>query len=514
MRMGWALLALLTGLWLAAAWAADRPYDEPFRPQFHFTPARNWMNDPNGLVYYQGEYHLFYQYNPFGNEWGHMSWGHAVSRDLVHWEHLPVAIPEQNGVMIFSGSAAVDWKNSGGFCKSPDAKSDPCLVAVYTGYTGKEQNQNIAFSQDRGRTWTPYAGNPVIDLHLADFRDPKLFWDEPRRRWVMVTVLPTEHKVRFFGSTDLKHWTALSDFGPAGAVGGVWECPDLFELPVENEPGESRWVLSVNLNPGGVAGGSGDQYFVGQFDGTTFTNENPDGPALWSDYGKDFYASTSFSDLPRSDGRRIWMGWLDNWEYAARVPTSPWRGQQSIPRLLALRRLAEGIRLVQQPVRQLQGLRGRHVVVDSESVEAANRALQSQGVKGDTLEIAAQIDPGGASEFGLKVRKGAAEETVIGFDPARSRWFVDRTRSGDTSFDPKFPGRQTAPLILAGRKLVTLHVFVDRCSVEAFAEDWETVISDLIFPSPASQGIELYSKGGKARIVRLNVWNLEPAATD
>ena len=509
MRAAGVAVGLLAGLWLAAAGAGDRPYDEPFRPRFHFTPARNWMNDPNGLVHYQDEYHLFYQYNPFGNEWGHMSWGHAVSRDLVHWQHLSVAIPERNGVMIFSGSAAVDWKNSGGFCESAASESDPCLVAVYTGYTGKEQNQNLAFSQDRGRTWTPYAGNPVIDLHLADFRDPKLLWDEPRRRWVMVTVLPTEHKVRFFGSTDLKRWSPLSDFGPAGAVGGVWECPDLFKLPVEDEPGQSRWVLSVNLNPGGVAGGSGDQYFVGQFDGTTFTNENPSGPALWSDYGGDFYASTSFSDIPASDGRRIWMGWLDNWEYAARVPTSPWRGQQSIPRVLGLRHSAEGIRLVQEPVVELQALRGRHVSIENQSVEAADRVLQSQRIKGDTLEIEAQIEPRGASELGVKVRKGPGEETVVGFDLSQSLLFVDRTRSGDIRFDPKFPGRHTAPFKLAGRKAVALHVFIDRCSVEVFANNGGVVISDLIFPAPASQGIEWYSSSGKSRIVKLDIWNLE-----
>lgn len=469
------------------------------------------MNDPNGLVYYKGEYHLFYQYNPFGDEWGHMSWGHAVSRDLVHWQHLPVAIPEANGVMIFSGSTVVDWNNSSGLCKSSDPGDHSCLVAVYSGYTGKEQNQNLAYSNDRGRTWSRYSGNPVIDLHLADFRDPKVFWDEPRRRWVMVTALSPQHKIRFFDSTDLKHWTALSDFGPAGAVGGAWECPDLFQLPVEGEPGETRWVLSVNINPGGVAGGSGDQYFIGQFDGTRFTNENASSQALWADYGKDFYASTSFSDIPPTDGRRIWMGWLDDWEYAARVPTSLWRGQQSIPRALKLRKTPEGIRLIQEPVAELQELRGRHVTVENQSTEAADGLLQSKGVRGDTLEIEAEIDPGTATEFGFKVRKGPSEETAIGVDRVKSRLFVDRTRSGDTDFDPKFPGHQAAPLDLVSGTMVKLHIFVDRCSVEVFANDGEAVISDLVFPSLASQGIELYSRGGTARVVKLDVWNLKPA---
>jgi fructan beta-fructosidase len=289
-------MALAVGGCISAAPTGGQLDTEPFRPQFHFSPARNWMNDPNGLVYYKGEYHLPYQYNPFGDEWGHMSWGHAVSRDLVRWQHLTIAIPEANGVMVFSGSAVVDWNNSSGLCTGSTLTDRSCLIAIYTRYTGKEQNQDLAYSNDRGRTWTRYPGNPVIDLHLADFRDPKVC-DEPRHRWVMVTALSPQHKLRFWGSTDLKHWTALSDFGPADAVGGNWECPDLFQLPVEGEPGQTRWVLSVNVNPGGVAGGSGDQYFVGRFDGTHFTNENPSAQALWADYGKDFCASTSFSDI-------------------------------------------------------------------------------------------------------------------------------------------------------------------------------------------------------------------------
>jgi fructan beta-fructosidase len=501
--------SLLLAGWGISVLAGSRPYDEPFRPQFHFTPLKNWMNDPNGLVYYMGEYHLFFQYNPFGNEWGHMSWGHAVSRDMVHWKQLPVAIPEGKGVMIFSGSAVVDWHNSSGFCKSPSAGAGSCLVAIYAGHTGKEQNQNVAYSNDRGRTWTRYSGNPVIDLHLANFRDPKVFWYESGHKWVMVTVLPTEHKVRLFGSKDLKHWTPLSDFGPAGAVGGAWECPDLFELPVKNEPGRRRWVMSINLNPGGVAGGSGNQYFVGRFDGMKFTNENPAGRELWADYGKDFYASTSFSDIPTSDSRRIWMGWLGNWEYAGNVPTTPWRGIQSIPRVLRLMKFAQGIRLVQQPITELRSLRGRHVAVSDQSFEAANRILSSEEMKGDTLEIEATIDPGRAKSFGFEVRKGGNQATTIGIDRLKSELFVDRTRSGDISFDPRFSGRQTAPLKIAEGQPITLHIFVDRCSVEVFANHGERVMSELVFPSLSSRDIRLYSDGGGAKIVKLDVWNLK-----
>ena len=270
----WAIVALAIAL--PAAAPRQDPALEALRPRFHFTPARNFMNDPNGLVFYKGEYHLFYQHNPFGQVWGHMSWGHAVSRDMLQWEHLPVALREEDGVMIFSGSAVVDWNNTSGFCV-PAGQDRSCLVAIYTGHSPGKQTQNLAFSNDRGRTWTKYASNPVIDLGLSDFRDPKVFWHAPTSRWVMVTVLATQHKVRFFASPDLKRWQMLSDFGPAGATGGVWECPDLFALPVDGKPDEIRWVLDVDINPGGVAGGSGGQYFVGSFDGTTVRQREPAG---------------------------------------------------------------------------------------------------------------------------------------------------------------------------------------------------------------------------------------------
>jgi len=506
------LVVLLLGTsLLAQSTNPDALYDETYRPQYHFTPAKNWMNDPNGPIYYKGEYHLFYQYNPFGNEWGHMSWGHAVSRDLVHWEHLPVAIPEENGIMIFSGSTVVDWHNSSGFCKEANAAEPSCLVAIYTGHTQTLQTQNLAYSNDWGRTWTKYEGNPVLDLHMQDFRDPKVFWHEPSHTWVMVAALPTLHKVRFFGSTDLKHWSALSDFGPAGGTAGVWECPDLFPLPVEGEAGQSRWVLSINVNPGGLMGGSADQYFVGQFDGTTFVNANPAEQVLWADYGKDFYASTSFSDIPATDGRRIWLGWLLNWEYAGKVPTSPWCGVQSIPRVLSLIRFPEGIRLVQSPVKELEVLRRNHVSLGEMDIAAANGALLAKRVHGDALEIIADLDSSNSAEAGIRVRKGKDEATTIGVDWAKQEVFVDRTRSGDTAFDPKFPGRHAGPLLPVGGERVKLHIFVDRSSVEVFVNNGATVISDAIFPSRDSQGIELYSSGGQARIVKLEVWTLQSA---
>jgi len=274
-------------------------YQELYRPQFHFTPAQNWMNDPNGLVYYKGEYHLFFQYNPFGSQWGNMSWGHAVSRDLVDWKQLPVAIPMEGDELIFSGSAVVDKDNTSGF----GTRKNPPMVAIYTSARPGSQAQSLAYSTDRGRTWTKYAGNPVLDIGSAEFRDPKVFWYAPQHKWVMAVSKALEHKIALYSSADLKTWTHMSDFGPANATGGAWECPDLFPLAVHGNRHRTKWVLIVNINPGGIAGGSGAQYFVGDFDGTTFKAGNiagaytpPAGDVIQGFEGSDYGTWTATGD--------------------------------------------------------------------------------------------------------------------------------------------------------------------------------------------------------------------------
>ncbi|MGP3921001.1 GH32 C-terminal domain-containing protein [Nonomuraea sp. 10N515B] len=275
-----------------AAAADTPPYTETYRPQFHFTPEKNWMNDPNGLVYYKGEYHLFYQHNPNGNSWGDISWGHAVSTDLVHWKELPLALSHDDEEMVFSGSAVVDWNNTTGF----GTAKNPPMVAIYTSAykNGGKQAQSLAYSTDRGRTWTKYQGNPVIDIGSTNFRDPKVQWYAPTKSWLMTVSLSAEHKVRFYSSKNLKDWELLSEFGPAGATGGVWECPDLFPLAVDGDKNTIKWVLVVNINPGGIAGGSGAQYFIGDFDGKKFTAEDkgtytpPTGTVMQDFEGADF----------------------------------------------------------------------------------------------------------------------------------------------------------------------------------------------------------------------------------
>jgi fructan beta-fructosidase len=492
----------------ASVLLGQETYNEPWRPQFHFTPRKNFMNDPNGLVYYKGEYHLFYQYNPEGTQWGHMSWGHAVSTDMLHWKNLPVAISEQAGqYMIYSGSAVVDWHNASGLCTGASAGNPSCLIAIYTAAGTDSQKQHLAFSNDRGRTWTNYGSNPVADLNEPDFRDPKVFWYDARKKWVMVAVLADERKAVFFDSRDLKNWVFRSAFEAAGSDKGQWECPDLFELAVDGNPKNKKWVLVVNRNPGAPAGGTGTRYFVGSFDGTHFVNETPDGQELWADYGKDFYATNSFSDLPPKDGRRIWIGWISNWQYANREPTAVWRGAQSLPRELSLRQFSGGIRLVQKPVAEAIGLRERELLqLSGVSVLMANQAMRMASLGGETMEMEAELAPGDAKEIGFRLRKGGAEETVLGITSATREVFVDRTRSGQIAFAPEFSGRHKAPLRQSSR--VKLHVFVDRSSLEVFVNDGEVVLTDRIYPSPGSEGIELYSDAGTGKLLSLTVWKL------
>ena len=506
-RIG-AVVALGGCVGAAAQSNRQRSYDEPLRPQFHFTPARNWMNDPNGLVYFDGEYHMFYQYNPQGDQWGHMSWGHAVSADLVQWQELPVAIPEDARYMIFSGSIVVDEGNTSGF----GAPGTSPLVAVYTGAErerGGRQNQQLAYSTDRGRTWVKYPGNPVLDLGLSNFRDPKVFWYAPARQWVMAAVLSSSHQVALFGSADLKHWTHLSDFGPAGAVDGAWECPDLFPLRIEGSD-EVRWVLKVDVFESDTAVGSGAQYFVGRFDGVSFVAD-AEGGADAVDYGQDFYAAASWSNLPDATGRHVWIGWMSNHRYASRVPTAPWRGAMTLPRELSLRSEAGRLRLVQSPVRALESLRGRRMHIAGR-LEGTVRRLGLPRGSANAAELEVDFSDISADVVGVRVHVGAGESTDIGYDRARGELYVDRSISGALP-TADFARRSGVPLRLHDGRL-RIRVWVDRSSVEVFADDGARVLTALVFPSRRSDGVEVFARGGGAHLDSLDVWPLESAVRD
>ncbi len=336
---------------------SKRIFTEEFRPQHHFTPAANWINDPNGLLYYKGKYHLFYQHNPSGILWGNMSWGHSVSTDLHQWEHLPVAIDCTDTTGIFSGSAVVDFTNSSGF----GTVDNPPLVAIYTVHQNDESNQSqhIAYSVDDGLTWSKYADNPVLDLGMKDFRDPKVSWSESTQSWLMTIAKPHDYKIAFFTSKDLKKWQHLSDFGPLGATGGIWECPDLFSL--QTPTGEEKWVLLVSLNPGGIAGGSGTQYFIGDWDGETFSTEQKE--TKWIDHGRDNYAGVTFHNAP--DNRKIFLAWMSNWDYAAKLPSPIWRGSMTSPRELTLIQHDGQLQLSALPIKEIKDVVDKSFTIDA-----------------------------------------------------------------------------------------------------------------------------------------------------
>lgn len=495
-------------------------YSEEHRPQFHFSPAKMWMNDPNGMVFYEGEYHLFYQHYPNDIVWGPMHWGHAVSRDLVHWEHLPIALYPDSLGYIFSGSAVVDWKNSSGFGEN----GKPPLVAIFTQHLSEGekagrsnfQYQAMAYSNDRGRTWKMYQGNPVIPntRNIRDFRDPKVIWDNTTNHWVM--VFATYDRVMFWSSPDLKNWSYLSDFGKEfGAHGGVWECPDLFPMEVEGT-GEKKWVLLQSLNPGSPNGGSGTQYFVGNFDGKVFTLDPsfmPDvtgGKAVWLDWGRDNYAGVTWSDVPKEDGRRLFIGWMSNWDYAQMVPTEVWRSTTTLPRSLVLKKTPSGYRLSSQPVKELEVLRRRVFSIKSCSVNGEMDLTDKLGFSPRLSEIEFEIElpDGNLTDFGIALSNSNGEEYRIGLDVAGNEFYSDRTKTGDNSFSNKFAVKHHTAPRASNNRTVHLHLFFDVASCELFADGGEVVMTDIFFPSKDFSKLMVYSNGGKLDIASLKVYEL------
>lgn len=845
----------LVGLTLAAALAGAGPAsaaeavgDEQYRPAIHFTPQQNWMNDPNGMVYYNGVYHLFYQHNPSGNTWGNMSWGHATSTDLAHWKEQPLAIPTDDQQDIFSGSVVVDRDNTSGF----GTAANPPMVAVFTSaykdaspYRGL-QAQSLAYSLDQGQTWTKYSANPVLNRNSANFRDPKVFWYKSPTGggyWVMAAVEATEHKVLLYKSGNLKDWALLSEFGPANATGGLWECPDLFPLAVDGDPAKVKWVMVVNINPGGVAGGSAGQYFVGNFDGTTFKSEStkasdslpagtslagfndgtyngwtannepgnwkngpfadapaggalagqnavtgfagaglinsfndgdwplgsmsspaftvnsdylnflvgggqhprisdkldntpppgdllfsgfevPDGTTLadagwtgtadlapafqpstaggdfyigakrintfdtggapgddrqgtmtspsftvsrnfmsmlvggghrdagsgqvlevqllvngtvvrtlsgddagalnwkgwdvsafagqtaqlrvvdqatggwghltldhvmltdqaavprsdettvnlvvdgkvvrsatgansevldweswnvsefkgrqasirvvdnnrfgwghiladefvasprpatprlqtydWLDYGRDYYASVSFGNMPQD--KRIMLGWMNNWDYANSIPTSPWRSAMSLPREVALTQTAAGPRLTQKAVQQVDalGTRVSYAEKKARSITPGTQALPP-AAWGQVQRIDVTLAPGTAAKAGITVLGNGNSSTVIGYDRAAGEVYVDRRNSGNTAFHPLFASVDSAPVSLDASGNVTLRIYVDRSSVEVFAQNGLRTVTDQVFPEQGASQVSLFAEGGTAQLKSVSV---------
>ena len=473
-------------------------YDEQYRPQFHFTPKKNWMNDPNGLIYLDGEYHLFYQHNPFGTSWGHMSWGHAVSKDMLRWKELPVAIPEGEDEAIFSGSAVYDKNNTSGL----GTAKNPPLVAIYTAHSDarKIQAQSIAFSLDKGRTFTKYANNPVLDLNLQHFRDPKVFWDSERGNWVMVVVKANEKKVAIYTSPNLISWNHQSDFGPLAAQGGDWECPDLIQLPIDGDSSKKGWVMIVSLNPGGIEGGSGTQYFVGNFDGKSFTPTQDYDKPQWIDYGKDNYAGVTFSNMP--DSRSVLIGWMNSWQYAGNLPKTPWTGAMTIPRELTLTKSKNGLVLVSNPIKELKSLHSGKTFKETSIKVKGTHSLK--GISGRELDITMTIVPNKTGKSGINVLSGNKEFTQIGYDANSGEIFLNRGTSSLTMAIVELLGVQKA--FVGKQKEITLRILVDRSSVEVFGMKGEFVITDVVFPDgKKSDAISLFSDDKEVTIKNLTI---------
>ena len=616
--------------------------EELYRPTYHYSPRMNWMNDPNGLLYYKGKYHMFYQHNPFGTEPVNISWGHAISTDLVNWEEKPVAIPAQNGVMAYSGSVVVDWNNTSGF----GVNGQPPLVAIYTGKTNVE-DQRIAYSNDEGLTWTNYSGNPVIPNNTNQFRDPKVMWHQESQKWIMVVSIPAYQAIRFYSSTNLKDWTLRDGFGSVGNVVAAWECPDFFKLPVDNDPARMKWVLVHSVGTG--------QYFIGSFDGQHFSWENTAptgiliddfeninygswtttgtsfgaGPATgngnfsgflgnkliiagneaqgklisanftiqknyisfliggghnpgkayiklmvngqmvrtctgmnenllqwrswdvaalmgktarieivdsmtsasWGpseinidhiiqsdtptngsnfgrvDHGKDFYALQSFSDIPAQDGRRIWLAWLNNWSYASKIPTSPWKGMMSIPRQVKLETHNGQIELVQKPVEELNILRK-----DTLSYRNTNLGIINSGITNSVykrFELKAKIAVANKKGFSLKFKKNGSQYSQFTFDFVNNEILFNRASpTAELTYDDYFAKLQIAPLLVENG-YIDLHLFVDNSSAELFTAGGQIVMSNQIFPDSTSNQIELISPEQDLPFAEFDIWNFD-----
>jgi len=483
------LLPLLSASLLASAALAQTAPPPPaatpqYRPAYHFTPAAHWMNDPNGMVYYQGTYHLFFQYYPGGMVWGPMHWGHATSPDMVRWQQQPIALFPDSLGYIFSGSAVVDAHNTAGFGHAGQVP----LVAIFTYHNPKlektdpthSQSQGLAYSLDAGKTWTKYAGNPVLKSPgIVDFRDPKVSWNALANKWLM--TLATKDRITFYSSPNLKDWTKESEFGEKlGAHGGVWECPDLFPLSLN---GKTYWVLLVNLNPGGPNGGSATQYFVGDFDGHTFRPLSDQ--TKWADYGPDEYAGVTWEN---AGPRRLFLGWMSNWEYANQVPTAPWRSAMTIPRELGLRQEGSEIYLTSQPAHELDRLAAAPVALRNVAVQRPvdlTARLQSTSGKYKLTLGTQQL-----RSFELVLGNAAGEELIVGYDAAARQYFIDRSKAGQMTFSPKFTGRSTAPRLTTAPG-ADLTLYVDAASVEVFADHGLTAMTGIFFPAQPLTSVRL-----------------------
>ena len=512
----------------------DTTNTDYYRPSYHFTPLYGWMNDPNGMVYKDGEYHLYFQYNPYGSKWGNMHWGHAVSKDLVHWEHLDPAIARDPVGHIFSGSSVVDKKNTAGFGKD-------AIIAIYTNNSvNHDEVQCIAYSNDNGRTFTKYEGNPVLTPFdgLKDFRDPKVFWYEKGKCWYM--IVSADKETRFYKSKNLKKWTYVSAFGKGlGQQPCQYECPDFFQLPVNGDKKKMKWVMTMNINPGCWFGGSATEYFVGDFDGKKFTC--PDAHDVkWLDWGKDHYATVTFSN---TGDRVLGITWMSNWQYANLTPFKQNRGANGLPRELKLYEKNGKYYISEDVAPEVYALRkDTKNLADASVADAKEFAGVAANMNG-AFEIEADVTPDANGIAGIEISNNKRERTMIYFDMKQGKVVMDRTESGLTDFgkqavphdielawdkqlaaEGKQPARITnsinykndfalatwAPLSLCedGKKTYHVDIFVDKSSVELFVDGGRIAMTNLVFPVAPYENVKLYTQDGKAEFKNLKVHKL------
>lgn len=471
---------------------------EIFRPLYHHTPQYGWMNDPNGMFYKDGEYHLYYQYNPYGSMWGNMNWGHSSSKDLLNWEHHPIAI-EPNGLgTVFSGSCIIDKNNVAGFGKD-------AVIAIYTS-AGASQIQSLAYSTDNGHTFQAYANNPIITAD-REARDPNMFYHEESGKWILILAAALDKEMWIYSSDDLKNWTKESAFGKGyGAQDGVWECPDLMKLPVKGTD-ESKWVLICNINPGGPFGGSAAQYFVGDFDGKKFTCDTQPEVTKWLDYGKDHYAAVSWSNAP--ENRHTIIAWMSNWQYANNVPTQQYRSANSLPRDLELFRGEDGEYYASvTPAREVEALRSaKPMKFGSFSAGSKKVSRKLPTANQGACEIDLQLNTRDTEKVYITLSNAQGEETVMSYIVKDKTFSMDRTKSGLTDFNQDFPAVTIAPH--ADGNLQHLRLFVDRCSIEAFDGEGRFAMTNLVFPKNPYTTISISTDKGRCKVNQLTIYPIK-----
>lgn len=477
----------------------DSSNRETYRPVYHHTPVYGWMNDPNGMFYKDGVYHLYFQYNPYGSMWANMTWGHSTSTDLTHWTYEGTAIVPDAWGAIFSGSCVVDKDNTAGFGKG-------AVVAFYTSAKstpwGDVQSQSMAYSLDNGKTFIKYEHNPILTSTERDFRDPKVFWYAPGKHWVMMLAVGQEMQI--YSSGNLKEWKKESSFGAMqGAHGGVWECPDLVEVAVEGSK-EKKWVLICNLNPGGPFGGSAAQYFVGSFDGKKFVNESPT-QTKWLDWGKDNYATVTWSNAPA--GRCIALGWMSNWQYANNVPTTQYRSANTLARDLTLYRVGGELYLKSKPSPEIKKARAEEKKIPTFEVKGNYEVASLLADNKGAYEIEMTIENKGTSKIDFSLMNEKGEKVAMYYDVVRKQFVMDRSASGIVGFSRDFPAVTVAPV--RNTDQIHLRLFIDRSSVEAFGEEGEYVMTNLVFPAEPYNRMVFSSDKGSYIVKSMNVYRLQ-----